>query len=120
MHRDDLVRCLHDVGVEVDEKLVSAETLNLPASARMRELANFDGNQLAFQQAFRDALKEGRILGADSYRRALAFGSDYDFGDLMDSLPQVSAADYDEATFRALVDEDIRTLESLFKAVENV
>jgi hypothetical protein len=78
------------------------------------------GNQLAFQGAFLKALAEGRILDADSYRRILAFDPDADIGDVVYSLPLAPTEDYDEATFRTLVQEDVRTLESLSEVVEGV
>lgn len=76
--------------------------------------------QLAFQRAFLDALKEGRILDAPTYRRALVTDVDVEVQDLLEDLPVVSAASYNEDAFVDLVQEDIRTLEALGAAVKGI
>ena len=76
--------------------------------------------QLSFQRAFLAALKEGRILDAATHRRALALDEDVDILDLLEDLPVVSATDYDEDAFVALVRENIATLENLRDAVESI
>jgi hypothetical protein len=77
-------------------------------------------NQLAFQRAFLFALKEGRILDSATHRRSLALDADADVLDLLEDMPIVSTASYDEDAFVALVREDIATLEDLRGAVEGI
>lgn len=76
--------------------------------------------QLGFQRAFLAALKEGRILDAASHRRSLALDTGDGPEGLLEDLPEVSAADYDENAFASLVREDIATLEALRAAVEDI
>lgn len=78
------------------------------------------GGQLAFQRAFLAALKEGRILDAATYRRALVTDADIEVQDFLEDLPVVPAASYNEDAFVALVREDISTLEDLRAAVGGI
>jgi superfamily II DNA or RNA helicase len=79
------------------------------------------GNQLAFlQRAFLEVLREGSILDAATYRRSLIVEEDPEVAAISDGLPRVSADCYDEGAFTALVEEDIRTLQRLYAAVEGI
>ncbi|MEJ7815727.1 MAG: helicase-related protein [Rubrobacter sp.] len=79
------------------------------------------GNQLAFQRAFLEVLKEGRILDAATYRRSLAVEEDPEVSEVLtEALPRISADGYDEEAFTGLVEEDIRTLERLYAAVADI
>src|SRR5215216_2404723 len=77
-------------------------------------------SQLAFQRDFLSALEKGRILDSATHRRALALDAGTNVRDLLEDLPVVSAEDYDEDAFVALVEEDIVTLEDLRGAVKDI
>jgi superfamily II DNA or RNA helicase len=80
--------------------------------------------QARFQRRFCDFLEQGRLLDSPSHRKLIAMEEEEEpppaVEELIASLPEVAAADYDLAAIHARLEADLRILQDLLDWIEIV